>query len=109
MRAELARYNEELRARSLRELAFGIGIHQGEVLAGVMGNLELSKFGVVGDPINVAARVEQLTRIHECDLLITTEVREGLDDRFRVRAMPAVAVKGKEDPLVTWFVEALDG
>jgi adenylate cyclase len=109
MRAELARYNEELRARSLRELAFGIGIHQGEVLAGVMGNLELSKFGVVGDPINVAARVEQLTRIHECDLLITTEVREGLDDRFRVREMPAVAVKGKEDPLVTWFVEALDG
>lgn len=108
MRAELTRYNEELKARSLRELAFGIGIHQGEVLAGVMGNLELSKFGVVGDPINVAARVEQLTRVHECDLLITTQVREGLDERFRVREMPAVVVKGKEDPLVTWFVEDLE-
>lgn len=107
MRAELARYNEELRADSLQELSFGIGIHQGEVLAGVMGNLELSKFGVVGDPINVAARVEALTRIHGCDLLITSEVRNGLDDRFRLQEMPALAVKGKDAPLVTYFVEAM--
>ncbi len=89
-------------------LTFGIGIHQGEVLAGVMGNMELSKFGVVGDTINVAARVEALTRIHEVDLLVTEEVRNQLDDRFSVERMPSVPVKGKQEPLVTYYVKGLE-
>lgn len=62
IRKALKKYNEELRSKSLPELSFGIGIHQGEVLAGIMGNFELSKFAVVGDTINVASRVESLTR-----------------------------------------------
>ena len=44
MRKSLAVYNQKLRSESLPELSFGIGIHQGEVLAGIMGNFELSKF-----------------------------------------------------------------
>jgi adenylate cyclase len=105
MREALAAYNDTLRARGLPELQIGIGIHRGELLAGVMGNQELSKFGVVGDTINVAARVERLTRELDVDLLVTAEVRAELDERFRVRAMPAVPVKGKLEPLATYFVE----
>lgn len=107
MRQSLATYNEELKSKSLPPLSFGIGIHQGAVLAGIMGNAELSKFGVVGDTINVAARVEALTRIHDCDLLITPEVKNALDNRFEIEEMPAVEVKGKADPLVTYFVHGL--
>ncbi len=107
MRKALVEYNEELRSKSLPELSFGIGIHQGEVLAGVMGNFELSKFGVVGDTINVAARVEALTRVHDVDLLITEEVRNQLDDRFSLEEMPAVPVKGKQESIVTYLVEGL--
>ncbi len=65
MRVKLGEYNDQLVDQMLPKLAFGIGIHRGKVLAGVMGNFELSKFGVVGDTINVAARVEALTRVHE--------------------------------------------
>lgn len=107
MRKALVEYNEELRSKSLPELSFGIGIHQGEVLVGVMGNFELSKFGVVGDTINVASRVEALTRVHDVDLLITEEVRNQLDDRFALKEMPAVPIKGKEEPIVTYLVEGL--
>ncbi|MBI4083170.1 MAG: adenylate/guanylate cyclase domain-containing protein [Candidatus Lambdaproteobacteria bacterium] len=107
MRAALARYNGQLRAQSLPELRFGIGIHCGEVLAGVMGNEGLSKFGVVGDPINVASRVEGLTKVHGVDLLITDEVRAALEPSFRLRPMPAIAVKGKPEPIVTYWVEGL--
>ena len=89
------------------ELSFGIGIHQGEVLAGVMGNVELSKFGVVGDAINVASRVESITREHNVDLLVSEEVQHMLDDRYLVQRMPPVKVKGKKDPLVTYFIEGL--
>jgi class 3 adenylate cyclase len=107
MREALQRYNESLRERSMPILEMGIGIHRGEVLAGVMGNEELSKFGVVGDAINVASRVEQLTRELGVDLLITDSVREALDEHFQLRAMPPAMVKGKSEPVVTWFVEGV--
>lgn len=107
MRQELACYNKELQQKSLPALSFGIGIHQGEVLVGIMGNFDLSKFGVVGDAINVASRVESLTRQHKVDLLVTEEVRKELDERFSLRAMPPAFVKGKEHPIVTYLVEEL--
>jgi adenylate cyclase len=108
MRDALVRYNETLQARTLPKLEIGIGIHRGEVLAGVMGNEELSKFGVVGDTINVAARVERLTRELSADVLITEEVRGELDSRFRLRTMPALPVKGKAEPIITYFVEGME-
>ena len=75
MRAELARYNAILREQGLPELRFGIGIHGGEVVAGVIGTAGLSKFSVTGDPINVASRVEGLTSKMQVDLLITEDIR----------------------------------
>ena len=108
MRAELARYNEQLRAQSLPELQFSIGIHSGEVIVGIMGAGELNKFTVTGDPINVASRVEALTREFQVDLLITEEIRGKLDARFRLRPMPPAAVKGKPEPVRTYHVEGID-
>lgn len=107
MRAELETYNAKLRERGLPELRFGIGIHCGEVVAGVIGPGGLRKFSVTGDPINVSSRVEGLTSVHKVDLLITEEIRKGLDERFRLHAMPAVHVKGKPEPILTYYVEEL--
>ncbi len=107
MRKELKEYNIELQSKSLPELSFGIGIHKGQVLAGVMGNYELSKFGVVGDTINVAARVETLTREHNTDILITDKIMAELDDRFVLKKMPPVMVKGKPEPIITYSLEGI--
>ena len=107
MREALKEYNKELQAKALPALSFGVGIHKGNVLAGVMGNYELSKFGVVGDPINVAARVEALTRQHDTEILITEEVKAELDDRFDLTQMPPVQVKGKANPIVTYTVNGI--
>lgn len=106
MRSELARYNDTLRQKGLPELRFGIGIHGGEVVAGVIGTAGLSKFSVTGDPINVASRVESLTGKYEVDLLITEEIRRAVDDQFRLRPMPPALVKGKAEPIQTYFVQA---
>ncbi len=107
MRKALSEYNEELRKKSLPELTFGIGIHQGEVLAGVMGNFELSKFAVVGDTINVASRIEALTRTLGVDLLISETVKKQLDDRYSLKEMKPMPVKGKIHPVTTYYVEGL--
>ncbi|MEO8142617.1 MAG: adenylate/guanylate cyclase domain-containing protein [Betaproteobacteria bacterium] len=106
MRAALAAYNSQLGAKSLPQLQFGIGIHSGEVIVGVMGAGELNKFTVTGDPINVASRVEGLTRDLGVDLLITDEIRKALTAGFRLRPMPPARVKGKQEPIQTYHVES---
>ncbi|MEW5848432.1 MAG: adenylate/guanylate cyclase domain-containing protein [Myxococcota bacterium] len=107
MRAALVTYNAQLRAQGLPELKFGIGIHSGEVVAGMIGSTQLMEFTVIGDVVNVAARVESLTRQHQTDILVTPEVRARLDAGVRVREMPAVPVKGKPQPIVTYAVDGL--
>jgi class 3 adenylate cyclase len=107
MRSELAAVNARLREHGLPELRFGVGIHSGEVVAGIIGTGRLSKFSVTGDPINAASRIEGLTRHFDVDILVTGEVAQALGDpRFRLQAMPPAAVKGKTEPLQTFHVAA---
>jgi len=108
MRAALADYNAALGGDGLPRLAFGVGIHRGSVVAGVLGSAELMEYGVVGRTVNVASRVESLTRVHGVDILVTDAVCEALDRRFRLRAMPASEVKGVDAPLATFAVEGFE-
>ena len=106
MREALVGYNAATAARGLPPLRFGVGIHRGVAVAGVIGSREWMEYTVIGDTVNVASRVERLTRVHDTDLLVTEEVRAALDGRFRLCAMPPVAVHGKSEPIRTYAVEA---
>jgi adenylate cyclase len=108
MRAALASYNDELRTRQLPMLAGGIGIHCGSVVTGVLGTSAIKEYGVIGRAVNLASRVEDLTRVHGTDILITDAVRRRCDPRFRVRELPAVEAKGLPEPLVTFALDAFD-
>lgn len=106
MRGALAGYNAELSAQGLPALAIGIGLHRGVVLAGLVGSRERMEYACVGRAVNVAARVQALTREHGVDLLLTEAVRARLDPAFAVRALPAAPVKGIAEPIVTYSVGA---
>jgi adenylate cyclase len=105
MRAALVEYNATLAREGLPPLAMGIGIHRGAVVAGVLGTAELVEYGVIGSTVNVASRVEELTRTHEVDILVSEAVRAALDRRFVLRAMPPTAVPGIDAPLATFAVD----
>jgi len=109
MRAALADYNAELVAARRPALAMGVGVHRGPVVAGLIGSEGLMEYGVIGRTVNVASRVERLTRTHGVDILITAAARAALDERFRLRALPAVAVKVIATALATYAVEGFDG
>jgi adenylate cyclase len=109
MRAALADYNATLAAEGLPTLAMGVGIHRGSVVAGVLGSADLVEYGVVGSTVNVASRVERLTRTLDVDVLVTADVADGLDPRFRLEPMPEVAVKGIATPVRTFALRGFDG
>jgi len=106
MRAELAAYNDVLASEGLPKLALGIGLHRGSGIAGLVGSHELMQFTVVGTVVSVAARVQALTREHGVDALVTADVQRALDPRFRLRALPARALKGISEPVTTFALEA---
>ena len=105
MRRALAAYNAELRASELPELAFGLGIHRGVAVAGVIGSDQLLEFTVIGDTVNVASRIESATRTHGVDILVSEAVKQKLDDRVRLRELPPTPLKGKPEPIALWAVE----
>lgn len=107
MQEALAAYNQELAARNLPALRLGIGIHCGAAIAGVIGSHELLEFTVIGRTVNLAARVERLTRVHQADILITTAVRDALDPRYVLEELPAHEVRGVAEPVVTYAVRGI--
>jgi adenylate cyclase len=108
MRHALADLNQTLAGDGVPTLSMGIGVHCGPVVAGVIGNAELMEYGVIGSTVNVAARLERLTRVHDVDILVSEPARAALDRRFRLRPMPPTEVKGIARPLATFAVEAFD-
>ncbi len=105
MREALARYNEALRTRGLPALSFGVGLHRGPVIAGVIGSDAWMEYTVVGDTVNVASRIQGLTRVHDTDILVSEEVRLALGDRYSLRALPPAPVRGKAEAIRTYAVE----
>jgi adenylate cyclase len=106
MRRALAEYNTTMIARGFPELGFGIGIHCGSVVTGLVGSDELLEFTVMGDAVNVASRVEGLTRELDADILVTEEVRSRLSNRFEMSPMPPARIRGKSDPILTWTIQS---
>jgi class 3 adenylate cyclase len=109
MREAVRKYNEELARQGLPALDVRIGVHKGAVVAGVVGSRDNLEYTVIGDVVNTAARIENLTRKHRVDILISADVRSALDGRFQVRELPPEYVKGKAEPIVTFAVESFRG
>jgi class 3 adenylate cyclase len=107
LRDAITAYAGELAQERLPRVAVGIGIHRGPGLAGLIGSRERREYTVIGRTVNLAARVQALTRVHNVDILLTEAVREQLDPRFRLQAMPATPVKGIAEPVVTYSVGSL--
>lgn len=105
MRAQMLVYNQELSQAGLPELGLCIGIHRGRAVVGVVGSQKLMEFTAIGRTVNLASRVEGLTRVHGVDVLITAEARSRAAPQFALRAMPPAHVKGIAEAVPTWSVE----
>jgi len=99
MQEALERLNRSWEARGLPTLRMGIGIHTGVVFAGNVGGATRVKYTVVGDPVNVTARLEALNKELGTTTLLTEETRTALGNRVETRYCGETLVKGRAQPL----------
>lgn len=99
MERRLERLQVGWREQGLPELDIGIGVHTGEAVVGNIGSPRKMEFTVIGDAVNVAARIESTTRRFDRRLLLS----DGTVDRLRVRPpltdLGEVQVKGRTAPV----------
>ena len=101
-------FNLESAAAGGPELSMGVGINTGPLVLGTVGSADRLKCGVVGDTVNMASRIEQLTKRYGACLLIGEHTFRTLrkPTRFTIRLVDRVAAKGKQ--LAISLYEVLD-
>lgn len=86
----------------------GIGLNSGVAIVGEMGSTKRSDYTVIGDPINLGARLESLCKYYNSKLNISNFTKEKLTGNYIYRFLDLVTVKGKIEPIEIWQVHDFD-
>ena len=106
MHRSLYIYNESRIKKSRKPIQIGIGIHNGPLMMGVIGDKQRMDAGVVADSVNTASRMEGLTKYFGVSILLSEDVLKQLLDPqdFQIRFLGKVMVKGKQTPFKVYGV-----
>ncbi|MEA3504553.1 MAG: adenylate/guanylate cyclase domain-containing protein, partial [Bacteroidota bacterium] len=109
MRLKLSEFNQIISQFGTAPINSGIGVHTGNLMLGVVGGNNRIDSTVISDAVNLASRLEGLTKVYGGSIIISKETVEKLlkPDEFEFRFLDVVKVKGKKKP-VTIF-EVIDG
>lgn len=110
MRREQVSYNDYRKKDGMPPIDFGVGINTGPLVIGTVGSSRRLETTVIGNTVNLAARVESLNTIYKSSVIITDGTYKELSsrDKLLLREIDSVLVKGKSEPHVIYEVFETD-
>jgi adenylate cyclase len=100
----LQEMNGEWAARGQPQLGIGIGINTGDMIAGNVGSETIMSYTVIGDAVNLGARLESLNKDYGTRIIISEATRSRLKGRYDIHPLGDVVVKGKTEPVAIYEV-----
>jgi class 3 adenylate cyclase/HAMP domain-containing protein len=109
MQRKVEEYNGHRAKTGYKPINIGIGVHTGSLMLGTLGELERMDGSVISDAVNLASRLEGLTRVYGASVLTTSQTVRSLKTPgdFRFRLIDRVRVKGRRENVMLF--EVLDG
>lgn len=88
------------------QLQYGIGIHTGKLILGIIGEPERLESTVISDTVNIASRVEGLTRKYDFNIIVTEDLIKMIPDvsKFTIHYIDTTVVKGRDEPIKIYGV-----
>ncbi|HEY5927109.1 MAG TPA: adenylate/guanylate cyclase domain-containing protein [Kofleriaceae bacterium] len=106
MRKAVRELNQHRETQGLPPIKIGIGIHTGTVAAGMLGGSLQSEYTVIGDAVNVASRVEGLTKEYDVDVLISETTWQLLGEPRRGDKLGSAEIRGRKEPVVLYTIDS---
>jgi adenylate cyclase len=104
MIATLHEMNQQWARQGRPQLGIGIGINTGDMIAGNVGSESIMSYTVIGDAVNLGARLESLNKDYGTRIIISQATRERLKGRYDIQPLGDVIVKGKSLPVAIFEV-----
>lgn len=98
MQERLVTSSAELSLAGRRPLRMRIGIHTGHVVVGNVGSPQQFRYGLVGDAVNLAARLEGINKLYGTGLVVSEDTAQQLRDAFVLRELDLIRVVGRVQP-----------
>ena len=105
IRDTLKFFNETRPAYLTENISIGMGIATGKVFAGTIGSYRKMDYTVIGDTVNIAARLEGLTKQTRFDLIIDSKTRALVGDEIQTRKLKVNRVRGRTQPMEIFLVD----
>jgi class 3 adenylate cyclase len=104
MRKRLNELNHDREEMGKPAFHHGIGIFTGSVLAGNTGSEDRLSYALIGNTVNLASRIQELTKSFKCDILVSEETVKNLHNRYPLKQEPPQKVKGYSKPVLVFRV-----